>query len=334
MAVTINSRHDTDIMFREQAVWGTAEAAGAAFNIMDVTSSVIDPDLKERLADRSNSGVRVLQDSNVQYDTKGSSPKITIQGDAKKYDLADMLYAVTQNVSEAATTPFLKTYTLGATQPDFTMSAGYFMTLVEKQATASTSKEIHDVICTDLTLKCSAGSGLDRLQTTAVLPGRGSVTETFNPTGSNVRRAQAFYYFQDIVTFSGNGQALNPMDIEIKISQPRTIGVGVDKSNAGKFLTWAIPEYSVNATFRVLRDSASQTLQALRGTSVNHPWILQWGNGTADGTLKFTIQGALSGADSANDDVNSILFKLRGVNVSGGAAPLTVLLADGLDRGW
>ncbi len=330
MAVTVNSRHDTDILFAEQATWGTAITGGSAFTILDVASSVIDPDIKERLADRSNSGSRVLIDENVQYDTKGSAPKITIAGDAKKLDLADMLYAVMQNVSEAVGSPFLKTYTFGATQPDFTASAGHFLTLVEDHPTASTSKAMRDVICTDLVMKCSPG---ERLQMSATLMGRGTLDETYNQTVSNARTAESFFYFEDITTFSGNAVALNPLEVEVKIALPRATGAGVDKSNLGEFLTWAIPEYTVEATFKVLRESGSQTLQALRGTDINHAWVLQWGDGTADGTLKYTIQGQLAAADSENDDLNSIIFKLKGVKTSG-AAPLTVLLADASDRSW
>ena len=334
MAVTLYSRHDTSILFREQSTWGTAEAGSAAFTHMGVASSVIDPDIQERLPDRSNSGSRVLVDTNVSHDFNGSAPKFSVGGDAKKLDLADSLYAVMQQVSEAIGTPFLKTYTFPTTQPDFTAGEGYIRTLVEDHPAASTSKAIRDCISTELVLKVAPGTGESRLQFTESIMGRGQIDDVFNTTGTNVRTAQSFFYFDQIQTFTGNAAALNPLDLEIKISQPRTLGASVEQGGTGDFLTFAIPEYMVECTFKVMRDAASQTLQALRGTDINHQWILQWGDGTADGTLKFTIQGQLAAADSENDDINSITFKLKGVAISGGAVALTVLLADASDRSW
>jgi hypothetical protein len=335
----VYSRNDTDIILAQQSVWGTAIADNAAGVLLDVESAVFDPDFNDRRPNRSNSGSRVLQDVNIQVDSKGSTPKATLKGDAKLADIAHFIHAVMQNVVETATpSPYSKVFTFPATQPDFTAiaslaSAGWIATLIEKHPAASTSSKIVDAICTDLTLTCAPDAGNGRLQFAAAMMGRGTMSMVANPSGTYTRVAQTFFNFHDLLAVTVGGSYLTPLSIEIKISQPKTKAISTNSSSPGMPLTYAIPEYAVTAKLKVLKDSVAETVRANWGTSTSSAYVIRWGTAAATGYLNFALQGALLKAPNVIEDVNAIEFELAGVK-SGSTQSLTVTLCDAVLRGW
>lgn len=342
MAIAVKTKNDLKILMGEQSTWGTALTAAANFNmatpvfgsVLDVDPTSIDNDVKIRLPNRSNTGLRTLDRRNIQHDYKGSSPKITLSGDAKYNDLAQLLYAVMQNVSEGALTPFEKTFTFPATQPDFTAGGGWFGSIiVEDDSASSVNKLIRDVICRKLTLTCDPESNQGRAQISAEMIGRGAPTLNLaQASGTNTAAPQEFYYFHDIKVFTGNGSTLAPVSIKIEIEN-NARPISVDGTTLGDFKTYALGSYTVKATLRVLYEANARAIQAVQGTTVDHSWVLSWGTVSTDGYLNFVLQAQPGPAPDVNEDEKTIDFNLTGI-VSGGVGPLTVVMADGIDRAW
>jgi hypothetical protein len=331
MAITIYSRNDCDILFARQTAWGTALADNVAMSIFDGEASVIDPDYNIRKPNRSNSGSRITQDFNIQEDTLGTAPKITLTGDMKVGDAAHFFYAAIQGLtSEGASTPFRKIFTHSATQPDFTAisgltSPGYVATIIEKQPVSGASVKIRDAICTNLTLTCAPDAGNGRLQLKAEMVGRGPANMASVPAGAYTRTGQTFFNFHDINAFTGDSLPLFPLGFELTISQPGTKGVSTDL--AGQSKTFAVPSYEVTAKVKVIDDSNARTLRASWGTIHSKAWVFSWT------TLLFNMQATITSAPKILEDVNAVEFTLQGVKATSVAA-LTVTLDDDVDRGW
>jgi hypothetical protein len=341
MAIAVVTKEDVTLLWGEQATFGTVLADTADFNgttpewgeILDAEIVPLDWDTRVREPNRSHVGQRVTLASNFQQDQKGVVPKFAVTGDAKKATLASFLYAVIQNVSEAAGTPFEKTYTFGNTQPDFTADGGWFGTLIIKQG-SSQSQKIRDMICSELTLTCDPDNGQGRMQMVANIIGRGAPLPTSNPnTGVLAKYAQTFYHFHDLKTCTVGGSAVVPLSITINIKN-NAVPVGVNLVTAGDFLTYAIPKYEVNVTLKAHWDSISYALQYGHTTaSTPTPIILTWGTDNADGYLNWTIYGTQIASPDNYDPVKALELNFK-ATYDGTNAPLTVVLADLIDRAW
>lgn len=341
MAISVYTKDDVTFLWGEEATWGTALADTADFNgttpewgeILDGEIVGVEWDTRVREPNRSHTDQRVLRAANFQQDEKGVSHKITITGDAKKKTLASFLYGVIQNVAEAATTPYEKTYTFSSTQPDFTANAGWFGTFIAKQG-SSQSIKLRDVICNELTLTCNPDDGQGRLQMVANCVSRGSATTSSNPnTGSLARYSQDFFYFHDLKTCTVGGSAISPLGITINIKNNAT-PVSVDTATAGDFLTYALPLYEVTVTIKAIWTSTVYTQQVSHlSASTPTPIILTWGTDNADGYLNWTIYGTCTASPDAYDPVKAVDLTYR-ATYDGTNQPLTVVLADAIDRAW
>lgn len=341
MAITVYTKEETSFLWGEQASFGTVLADNADFNgttpewgeILDCEIVSLDWGVNIREPNRSNAGSRVVPDANYQQDVKGSSPKITINGDAKKATLASFLYAVMQNVSEAAGSPFEKTYTFSTTQPDFTAASigtGWAGTLIIKQG-SSQSLKAKDLICDELTLTCNPNDGQGRMQMSASLMGRGSVSAGANPSGTLARYAQTFYYFHDIKTCTVNGNAIVPLGITLTI---KNNAIPIGSNNSGDFLTFALPKYEVTGTIKAVWDTNSLASQVTQDDATSAvPIVLTWGTDDNDGYLTFGIYGTIAPSPDVYDPVKGIDINFVGL-YNGTNAPLTVVLADAIDRAW
>lgn len=339
MAITVLTKEDTDFLWGEQAAFGTALADTADFNgttpewgeILDVEIVPIDFGMNTREPNRSNTGQRVRLVVNYQQDSKGSVVKFPLTGDAKKKTLASMLYGVIQNVSEAVGSPFEKTYTFSNTQPDFTANGGWFGTFIAKQG-SSQSYKVVDVIVPELTLTCNPDDGQGRMQMNASCIGRGGITSGSNPnTGVLARYSQDFYYFHDIKTCTIDGNAIVPLGVSITIKNNAT---PIGTNNSGKFLTYALPSYEVTGTIKAVWDSNSLTMQGYNLAAASAvPIVLTWGTDNNDGYLTFTIYGNIDYSPDTYDPVKGIDINFHAL-YDGTNAPLTVVLADAIDRAW
>lgn len=341
MAISVFTKEDVTFLWGEQATWGTVLADTADFNgttpewgeILDCEIVALDWDTREREPNRSHTDQRVVRSANFQQDQKGAAPKIVITGDAKKATLASFLYAVVQNVSEAVGTPFEKTYTFSTTQPDFTVGGGWFGTFIIKQGTSQSIK-VRDMICSELTLTCDPDNGQGRMQMVANCLGRAAPLPTSNPnTGVLARYAQTFYHFHDLNVCTVGGNPVVPLSITINIKN-NAVPISVLLTTDGDFLTYALPKYEVNVTLKCVWDSVSYALQYGHVTATDPtPIILSWGTDNADGYLNWTIYGTQVKSDDTYDNVHGIDLNFR-ARYDGTNQPLTVVLADLIDRAW
>lgn len=151
-------------------------------------------------------------------------------------------------------------------------------------------------------------------------------------TGAQATTAQEFWYFHDMNVFTGNGNALAPMSIKIEIEN-NARPVSVDGSTAGWFRSYALGPYSFKANLKVLYEANAQAIQAVQATTVDPPWVISWGTDNTDGYLNFAINAQPGPAMDVNEEEKSIDFTLTGV-YDGGTLPVTVVMADGVDRAW
>lgn len=332
MTVAIYTKDEAIYGISRQATWGTAITTG--FILMDVEPTAFDPDTKIRKPNRAGSGQRTVNTLNIIQDTKGSAPKITLSGLLKKDDAAILLYGVMQSVSEGGTTPFTKTFTYpsvaGSLQPDFTASAGCFFTVNKWMPDQTLSQRMVDAIITELTITWS-GIGDDAVaKFKATFMGRTWANNVNLSAVTPTRATQNdddLFYFTDLKTFTGGAVALDPLSFEITFKN-NAKAVGVDKTVVGKFLTFALGDYEVNAKAKVVWDLNARAKQADIATV--YSWVATWGTAGSDGHLSFTLTAVTGPAPDEDSETNTIDFTLTGVQ-SGATKPITVTLSDAKD---
>ncbi len=332
MAVTVYTGDDVEFYFKQQAAWGTAETPAANFTRLDVEKVAFDPDVFERESERHGSN-RAIDPQALQYDTKGSAPKITISGPVRKNSIDHFMQGLFQGVTEAALTPFLKQITPTATQPDLTAiatvaSPGWIGTFTIEHPVASHSHVLTDGIMTSLTLSCDPNNNNGRLHYSADIMGRGALVENSNPSGSPTADDSAFFHFSDLKFVQRAAADLDLLNFSFTFTNG-AVPVGVDTADASKFLTFAFLKYEVAAQISVIWESALNNHNP--NTAVD--WAIYWGDITPlDGFLQIlaTLKG--KGVPNYGADVLQMDFNLRGV--TGTSDPAQLEIANAVDRTW
>jgi hypothetical protein len=316
----------------EETVFGSPVADGNAFIQLSCESAVIAPDIKHRAPNRAQG--RLLPDkANLWNDTKGSVPSITLKTVALKQELALWLYLVMQNVAEAATTPYQKTFTFPLVGPDFLSSAGEFITLISKAPVASVSEKVTSMVADKLEFTLSAGADDGNLACSIGLIGKGH-SRTSNPSGTWTKTTDARYNFHDFNLCTLDGQSLILESVKIGIN---TVLVPKGSNGAGSFQTFVTAGQSVDLEISGLWDANSRAgLTALdAGTEVI--FILGWGTTGVDGYLKFTIHGIVESGAPVEGDSRLVNLKIKGmydVSANPDDEPITVEVADAKDWTW
>ena len=217
-----------------------------------------------------NDGSRVNTDNNAYYSQTGNVRVISFSDMiVRREDLGVLLYAVTQDCSEAASTPFKKTFLLDETdtQPLFSNNAGFFFTCGIKGPIASYHKVFHSCIIRSLTL--SPGDD-GRLRAAGEIISGFSSNTTANCTGTWEFNES---YFYDCHTYSKKqlgGADIVLYDWSITINNH---GVRVGYNATGGAETYALamgPEgYEVTGSITVKYDPNVQGIIAdsLAGTT-------------------------------------------------------------------
>jgi len=353
METTIHTKDDSTVGICQQTAWNTAAPPDSAFAELPNAQVMIDPDVRGRRPNRSRTSVdggsRQVDVRDIQNDTKGNSPKLVIPGDVRKADIAYFLYGVMQNVTEAAATPFLKTFTFPSTQPDLTAitavsSPGIVFSVCAKHPIASTSELITDAIITELSLSCAPGSGDARLQYSASFAGRGAIDDDYNPSGTWTRATEIHFPFHDLGGFKCNfGSAVTPNILSYDITlRNNAVPVGVETGGTGMFKTFALGmPYAANGTFVLSYDTVGDALQAVHGSGVDGTIDIWWGNETpsADGDLKISCNAVIS-PDSIREidhnGIHALSFKYEAVTDKANSIDdsVTIIVCDGVDRNW
>ena len=148
------------------------------------------------------------------------------------------------------------------------------------------------------------------------------------------------FHFEDIdrftIDFGGGAQAVVPTgDTEIKLAGD-VMGVGADGS--GNFQNFAYL-YNRVLEFSLVINRDAQVVTAktnwAAGTAITVNF--GWGNatpGTDDGDLDFAFTGKIDKVEENNDDVSGAIISGKILAPIAATAPITIIMANGLDRTW
>jgi len=335
------SQKDKRYGFAEQPIWGTAVADAGAFQEIDCEASEIKADVKYRETPGAHA-TRNMTYGDIGADQKGALPKLSISGEAKFDEVDYFMHAFFQNVVEGAITPFSKTFTLPSTQPDLTAiatiaAAGQLLTLIERFPAASTSKMIKDVISNSITLSCAPG---ERLKFTSELVGRGITTFNSNPSGTWTRAAAEYWHWEDLDRFTINwgagAQTLVPVGpIEITLGCD-VVGVGQDGAGNAQALH-ALFNRALTFSLTFNRDAQAGSAKTNWGAGTAITCNIGWGNaspGTVDGDLDITFTGKIETVEDTNEDILGTTIAGRIIAPDATTAPLTIIMANAIDRTW
>lgn len=250
-------------------------------------------------------------------------------------DLGLLLYLVCQNVSEAATTPYEKTFTLAnaTTQPDFSANAGAFVQLGIYDTIASYHRAYTGCILRTLTLSADlTGDGLLRASGEFISGFAESTTTNFN-TGTWNYNTQTYYNFHTSPTKSigGADAVLYGFDLTINNNAVRVGSTGAN----GVCETYAIgigeSGYDISGNIKVKFDSNMQGMFAADRAGTTTAIQLACGTDGASGNFDFTCSSCL--VQNVTDDYDNAMGRALDIPfIANTSAVFTC--SDASDRGW
>ncbi len=325
--------------FAIQTAFGTGIADGAAFFAVDNPPFEINRDVKELTVEGAH-GSRFQNDTDIIVHNRNAMPSFTVETFLKKEELIYYLAAMFQNVVEA-TTPFGKTYTFPAGQPDFQADNGYFFTWIERDPVSGAfSTKAVDCILKAMTITLA---GDEPLKASMEWVGKAIPAINANPSGTWTRTNPDNLFFMsdlDVVTinFGGGVKSHHLTGMEMAFSR-EVIGVGQD--GAGGFQTYALGSLTNIFKMSVIKDSDYVTGQANHAAGTPIDFRIGWGNatpGSVDGDLDFAGHGKLNGPDGLtkehNDPMVAVYSGKLTENAAGSIVPMTTILCDGVDASW
>ena len=249
--------------------------------------------------------------------------------------LAKLWYGAAQSVSEAAGSPFVKTFTLnGTAEPDFSSNAGYFFSTIIKNPIASQSQKLPSCIVESITVTFSPDQGGRATVTATIITGRG-FSEVSNPTGANAHSTVTVpSFYNSTHTLSIGGIDVTPYSVSYTFEN--TIAMIGD--TAGLFENYNINAQKLSCNAVVKWDPNSDGLRALRGGAAQDFAHTIGSSGSAGywnvaGTGVARITDAPEDRSSADSDHKlnlAITLKPDSTNTNYPA----VAMADGVDQAW
>ncbi len=293
--------------------------------------------------DMKNHGSRVLEDGNEYTTEAGGIRTISVSDHiVRKADIAELLYAVFQNVSEGVGSPFEKTYTwVGSagtetTQPDFFSDAGYYATLGIYDPIAGQQRAYRSSIIKSLTVSCDLTGGDGRIKANHEWISGFSSTNNANFAGAWAKNTASFFDFNKPTTkqIGGLDVVLYAFSFTFTNNAARA---GVDTSGDAETYAVGMP-YSTTGSLTVKYDVNTDDYEGnLRdGTSLG---IIQVATGTdgADGNLDFLLDEckitnvSRGYGDPAGQQV-IIDFEVQADSSTGNHTTVTV--SDAVDQAW
>jgi len=339
MSITVRTPKEVTLGIAEQTTWGTPIGDSSAFDQLQSKMSPIQEDIFQAGRDGAR-GNRLEDVGEYVFHEKGAMPECPISDLWLPRSMTSLLlYTGMQQVTEEGTTPYKKTFTPHATQPDFsTAGQGKFITIIQKLPEASASRKICDAILKSMTLKWEPGAS--PLIFGGEFVGRGAVTRDANPSGTWTIPANAFWYHNDMVRATMNfGSPFSPTFGPLELtwlnnvfavgqvstgSKPETIGI---KDHKGSVLKGS-----------VMYDSDTDGLFGYWAAGTAGELNFGWGSGTpgsADGDLDITIYGVLTSVKFSEKDALMIDFEfLIAGSSSASKQPLTIIHADATHHLW
>jgi len=253
-------------------------------------------------------------------------------------EASDLLYAVCQNVTEDASTPWKKEFIINhaTTQPDFGTSGGYFATIGINETIASYHRKFHNCILRNLTLSADMVGGDGRLMAAGEwISGAAPSTTTNFHTGAWEQGEKVFFDFNAPTAFSvGSDAVIYGWDLTINNNAVR-----VGHTTAGIAETYALGKYEISGNVKVKYDTNMQGVIAAAnaGTATS----INIGVGTLGLDLGFEFTAATCQLDTADKDYGSpegqainIAFQALGVSGDGTDALIVTTADDSEDRTW
>lgn len=350
MAINVETVKQKRYGIFDQAAWGTAaldtvnltnaQVAPQGFQL-DVDALSIVPNVNVRPGKQSVGTRRPFTESNI-HDTKGVSPIFPLPAfEAKKDEIDFFIYAMMQACTEGVATPYIKTFTIADGQPDFSASAGMFITAFERFYTASKSRKIKDAIMKSLTLRLEPGG---RLMVSGELMGRGAMVENANPSGTWARsdsNSADFFWFHNINRCTlDTGSGATP----VRLTGPLEVTFSNDaepfgSDGSGNTESVAIVNWNIGLKMQIQDDPTVNIRNPLEvAHRLGSVCTLELGWGTnppaADGDLEITATFQIT--DVSPDSANVLGLELTGlIGTSAiGTSPITIIMANAIDRVW
>lgn len=250
-------------------------------------------------------------------------------------DLGVLLYAVCQNVSEGAGTPFEKTYTLAnaTTQPDFSADAGFFAQIGIYDTIASYHRAYTGCILRTLTLSVDlANDGLLRASGEWISGFAENTTTNFN-TGTWAYNAQDYFNFHVTPTkkIASADIVLHGFDITINNNAVRVGSTGANGDCETYALGIGDTGYEISGNIKTKFDVNTQGIIAADRAGTTTAIQLACGTDGATGNFDFTCASCLL-QDPKDDYENAMGRSIDIPFIANTSAVFTC--SDALDRTW
>lgn len=338
MAILTYGNKEKRYGIAEQTTWGTAEIDSATFLELACEATTINRDVKHRMSNQSH-GTRFDIATEAVNDTKRCAPTISLKGIAKQDEVDHFINAFFQSATEDAIADvFGKTFVMATGQPDFSADAGHFLTVIERHPQASKSIQMHDCIASSLKLSAAPG---EMMMYEVELVGRGTVTETSNPSGTWTIEGNDYWYTEDMDRFRYYVAAWDDLHLspdagwEISMTQDVVL-IGAD--GTGNSETVGLVNRKGEFTINALDDgSAASTLIGAHRLGTQLDFNIAWGGATAgetDADFDITFSGKLT--DAVRDNADILGITATGIMLGDTAAltPITLIMANAEDRTW
>jgi len=320
----------------EQDTWGTQIVADTSINKLCSMMAIYKPtdgiqrDNSKRCFDGSN--VPALADNYVSE----HGGMYTVQVDGVFSDItADLLtYGVMQDVTEAAGSPFLKTsvWDVDTVSPDFAGSSGQLYTVCVhdplqgwymKDSVISNLKVTYDSTQADPKLTFSA----------TFTSSQPPVNDTFDPSDWDGITGATPYLHPDLKQIAGVDMVLSKFEIDFVNSVAR---VGADDNgDAQQYFMGGGKGWICTGSCDVKYDNNTKDKIDIFKAGTSESVVLLWGNGTSDGTLKFTVNAIYSGISHSSGEAQGIFVNLPFDAVTNGSTEsIEVLVTNDINRGW
>ena len=334
---------ETRVGFSEESTFGTAIADGGAFTALEADLPTgIDMGVFQEIGVK-NTNSRVAQNDMDFTTTAGGLRVVNVSNiKCRRTDIAPLLYAVMQNVSESATTPYTKTFTWDGsegtptTQPDFSSNAGYFATLGVRGPIASKHYKFTSAIVRSLELSASMTGGDGRLMANAEFISGFAPSVTANYSGTWSYTTQNYFNFSNMTTKTLGGSDVVVYDFSLKLDN-KAVRVGNNSSGHAETYGVGIPEYELTGSITLKYDANSLPAIAnfLSGTTA----ALQLAVGSAGsaGHLDFTMPAIITtgpSMDYGRAEGQAITIPFKALYDAGGNPLITITLSDGNDFAW
>lgn len=337
MAVVDIAPEELGVGIVMQSTWGSRELDSVNYNqanngaLLTVESANWDPDIQVRDIPRALASRRMTMDAIV-HDTSGAAPKITVSGPVRANDIDISLALFFQTVTESGTY-YLKEFTQADSQPaDFTNGAGYFATMILKHPSTAKSIKGGDMICSDLKFSLEPGG---MLMYEATFVGRSALTYTSSPTGTWAGSPADTFLFYDLARYQFSSADYICGGFEISFHQ-EVIPIG--HTGTGDFQTFAIggAEYTYSMTF-IDNGGLMSTFQTPAAAGTEIGFEIGWGNatpGTTENDFEFTWTGSVDSAQFNHETPEGITVTGTMADTDGSQSPVSVKIANAVNRGW